>query len=258
MAFDPAQFPCVGKAQLVGDQRRGGIQPRRHALRQFRAVDDETQFGIQMCRARIEIERADEHATPVGGEGLGMQRRAGTADHRTGMLVIAGLAPRGAAGLMAQFPQPDAGAQHRLAMIGVTGMHDRHIGGLQRIGDDVQLHPAPRHRDEAIHALAGRHEIPRHQMQAVLRMLQQLVDAADQQPFAWRLAQRLGRIVTDHTHRCPVERQLRTRQLGHEWQALQRLHIALRVRALLHRERFSFQRIQPCRRNRREDAIGRI
>ena len=46
-----------------------------HRLRHFRAIDQQPHFRIQRGRARIEVERPDEHTCTIHGKGLGMQGR---------------------------------------------------------------------------------------------------------------------------------------------------------------------------------------
>src|SRR5512139_2544684 len=41
--------------------------------REFRRMDDQPHFGVESCRARIEVEAADEYVLVVEHEGLGVQ-----------------------------------------------------------------------------------------------------------------------------------------------------------------------------------------
>ena len=99
--------------------------------------------SVLSCRrSRIEVERADEDARAVDGEGLRVQARAGAAApaRRCCPARIRRQPP--------QLEERDAGLEQRLAPLRVAGVHDGDVGGLERVGQDADLHAARGQRDE--------------------------------------------------------------------------------------------------------------
>jgi len=71
--FDPinlaASERCTSQA-LAGIE---GLNAASILLREHRTVDHESELGVQIPRARIEIKRADENPRAVGRESFGVR-----------------------------------------------------------------------------------------------------------------------------------------------------------------------------------------
>ncbi len=74
-ALEPLDAAAVGREPefegLVRAARASSSSPMRAA--RTGALDHHAHFGVQVGRARIEVERADEDACAIDGEGLGVQ-----------------------------------------------------------------------------------------------------------------------------------------------------------------------------------------
>src|ERR1035438_2134009 len=65
---------------VVGLSQR--IESRPHLAREFRAADDEPDFGVQVLRSFVEVHRTDEDGLAIENEELGMQRISTAARYR--------------------------------------------------------------------------------------------------------------------------------------------------------------------------------
>lgn len=124
----------------------------------------EVEFGVQVGRARVEVEGADEDAFPVDGEGLGVERAACAAPTRPGA------AERGDVALgtvplrrPAQLEEPDSGAEQRPSPFRVARVDDGDVRRLHRIGQDQHLDAVARHAGKGVDARRGGNETGRHE-----------------------------------------------------------------------------------------------
>ena len=110
-ALQPAQPAAVVQCQppaVPGVSQAKVFVPQ--LCTQHRIVEQHTHFSVQVGRARVQVEGADEAAAVIDQECLGVQARAAAAEHAG----IAGLS------LCLQLVQVDAGFQQRHAVAHVA------------------------------------------------------------------------------------------------------------------------------------------
>ena len=112
--------------------------------------------------------------------------------------------------------QLDTALQQRLAVLGIAGVHQRHIGGFVGIGHDTHCHAAAAQARQRFGSGGGWHEVGRHQRHRTLRRAQYPMQLVHQQATALGLGQALGRVVADHLHAAPLQCQLLVQQVGNE------------------------------------------
>src|SRR5690606_25351406 len=79
-SFDPRHTAVFGQLEFVCLQGDAVLESVSHLPGKSPALDDDAELGIQIDRARVKIERADEDALTIDGEGLGVQTGAGAAE----------------------------------------------------------------------------------------------------------------------------------------------------------------------------------
>src|SRR5215217_3663025 len=76
--LDPGQLPGLGQADFVRIRGNPTLKGGIDLLCQGRTLDHKAQFGVELGRPRIEVERADEDPSMIYRKGLGMQARGRT------------------------------------------------------------------------------------------------------------------------------------------------------------------------------------
>jgi len=108
-----------GRARALGKNRTGKSS----------AFDHETHLGIEMNRARVQIEGADEDQSAIDRERFGMET-GGRAPALVGLFLVrrVSILPRI---VRLELVDSRAAAQQSLAALGVPGMHRTDVGGRQ-------------------------------------------------------------------------------------------------------------------------------
>ena len=228
----PAQALGVlafGQHDLVGQRWQHTVQRVVDLGRQTRALDEQAHFGIERSRARVKVQRTDKQPQAVNRKSLGMQTGAGAAFYLQAMF-FGRLALRG---LLFEFIQGHASFKQVLAALGVAGMHRRHVGGLQRVGQYTNAHALLAQCHQRFHAIGRRHEIGRHQIHRLGGRLQHLLEPGQQQVFLLCFGQHLGRVVAHQLRGRPFKGQRALDHAAHESGLAQRLDISLCRRVAL-------------------------
>ncbi|MNP35316.1 hypothetical protein D3C76_1286440 [compost metagenome] len=152
--------------QLVIHQPDLITQCRRHTLHgqlagvfgQFRAVHQHAYLGVPQHRPGVEVERADEGLAPVEDDCLAVQARVRTA-------VEAHAPGTGVTRLAAQLEQLHTMFQKRPAIGCIAAMHRRHIGGFQRVGQQLHRGACVGTARQVQQPGLTRHEVGRNQYQ---------------------------------------------------------------------------------------------
>ena len=95
--------PLRSRRELIGLRRQGGGQSVDGRTRETRRIDDDPHLGIDVGRARVEIERPDEELPAVDRERLGVQ-----AGRRVAQTSALSILPDG---ILADLPEFDAGLE---------------------------------------------------------------------------------------------------------------------------------------------------
>src|SRR5690606_16487353 len=111
---DPAR---LRQARLIGRLGNDAVEHVCKPAGERGALDDEPDLRVQPRRARIEIERADEDALAIGGEGLRVKARRAAAERAAPLpalpFVDESRLPR------TMWPTATCSARHRAARLGL-------------------------------------------------------------------------------------------------------------------------------------------
>ena len=146
------------QADVVGAFELADVDDAQQLLGQRRAVDEHAEFGVGAGRARVEVHRADEDRALVDHRRLRVEPPERGAEHAE---------PLGRLGARrAQLVEIDAGLEHRRPVARIAVVHQRLVGGGERIGDDGHLDVLglePLHRGDALvardHVRRGQHQV---------------------------------------------------------------------------------------------------
>ena len=153
-AVQPLQRAVRAALHLVAQRRRGQSQVFLAQVVGQRGIGEQhAHFGIEVGRARVDVERADEAALAVDHERLGVQAGTAAAEQALGELRA----------VAADFEQVHAAVQQSSAVALVTAVHGRHIVRGQRVGDHADPGAGMRQRHQRGGATLAGHEVGRDQ-----------------------------------------------------------------------------------------------
>ena len=120
----------VGQPQRVAAGGAAALEEGDDLLREHRVVDDDRRLGVAARRASVHVHRANGDPALVDDDQLGVQPPQRADARRAGFVVVGAFAHRH------QLVQGDAELEQVVAIARVAEVHERLVGGGQRIGHD--------------------------------------------------------------------------------------------------------------------------